>query len=409
MSPAYNPVFDKSDDSIFLELEWLHLLAAEGPLPSECADVLKCSRVWRIVHPRPRRFPTEAVAIVAATALFPHPVLAEVPTHAATRMADQQVTVRVVDAQTNKPIEGAQLVVSSTGERKGVTDSQGRAVLSLAALEGHEILVSREGYRPFPLLTSQLRPGKSVFVGLARIPGAAPPDHVATAPTAKPTPKVAAATPKPAAPAATPETKADAPTAEPATPKPQPTPKLEVWPVRPKTTPTPVVEEEPEPEPIAQEPAPPPRPAAKPAKPKAAKKPGKKRMRTMKAAVRPAPAAGQYRVLPGDSLWLIAGKKYGNGRLWPAIYDSNRRKIDRPDLIYPGQLLQIPAERIARAAVLGKRKRVAVVNPGDSLWTIADQFLGDGTQWPAIYRLNRGTVDDPSLIYPGQVLRLPTV
>lgn len=417
MSAAHNPVFDRSDDSIFLELEWLHLLAAEGPLPPGCADVLRRSRVWRLVHPRPRRFPSEAVAIVAATALFPRPILAEAPAQAATRMADQQVTITVVDAQTNKPIAGAQLVVSATGERKGLTDSQGRTVIPLSVLEGPEVLVSKEGYRPFPLMTSQLRPGKSVFVGLARIPGAVPPEPVAVAPTPKPqaaipSPKPKAPTPKVAAEPPGPTPEPHIPTVAPPTAKPRPTPRLEVWPVRPATTPTPVVEE-PGPEPEAREPVSTPRPAIEPARaarPAVARKAGKKRMRTMKAQVRPAPPpAGRYRVVPGDSLSRIARKQYGNGLLWLAIFESNRDQIRDPDLIYPGQLLRIPAERVARAMVAGKARRVAVVHVGDSLWTIAGQYLGDPTRWPAIYRLNRGILDDPRLIRPGQVLRLPVV
>ena len=172
---------------------------------------------------------------------------------------------------------------------------------------------------------------------------------------------------------------------------------------------------EPEPEPVMEpEPTPQPKPVAKPAKPAkpakstVARKSGKKRMRTMKAHARPAPApepAGRYRVLPGDSLSLIATRKYGNARLWTSIFDSNRRQIADPDLIYPGQLLRIPAERVARAA---GTKRVTV-HAGDSLWAIAGQHLGDPTQWRAIYDLNRTILDSPRLIHPGQVLRLPAV
>lgn len=41
---------------------------------------------------------------------------------------------------------------------------------------------------------------------------------------------------------------------------------------------------------------------------------------------------------------------------------------------------------------------------GECLSSIA---LRHGTTWRALYALNRGTVSDPDLIYPGQVLRLP--
>ncbi|MBM3275406.1 MAG: hypothetical protein FJZ00_09645, partial [Candidatus Sericytochromatia bacterium] len=72
-SPKSSPL--GSNDSIFLELEWLHLLADEGPIAADFAGVLRGSRMWRLVHPRARRFPREAVAIVATTALFPRVML----------------------------------------------------------------------------------------------------------------------------------------------------------------------------------------------------------------------------------------------------------------------------------------------------------------------------------------------
>ena len=47
------------------------------------------------------------------------------------------------------------------------------------------------------------------------------------------------------------------------------------------------------------------------------------------------------------------------------------------------------------------------VQRGDSLWKIAREQLGDGTRWGELYAANRDTVRDPSLIYAGQVLKIP--
>ncbi len=47
------------------------------------------------------------------------------------------------------------------------------------------------------------------------------------------------------------------------------------------------------------------------------------------------------------------------------------------------------------------------VIPGDSLSRIAGRKLGDSSLWTTIYILNKDTVRDPDLIYPGQVLTLP--
>ena len=69
-----------------------------------------------------------------------------------------------------------------------------------------------------------------------------------------------------------------------------------------------------------------------------------------------APETG-YTVVKGDCLWKISKMKYGSPYYWPAIWDANRdgvvnadkltnsrhKKITNPNLIYPGQVLRIPA------------------------------------------------------------------
>ena len=57
-----------------------------------------------------------------------------------------------------------------------------------------------------------------------------------------------------------------------------------------------------------------------------------------------APAGGQrtYTVKSGDSLSKIAERELGDGARWRAIYEANRDQIKDPDLIYPGQVLNLP-------------------------------------------------------------------
>ena len=66
---------------------------------------------------------------------------------------------------------------------------------------------------------------------------------------------------------------------------------------------------------------------------------------TRAAETSPAPAASQtYTVVRGDCLWNIAKRFYGNGAKYTVIYDANRGVIGgNPNLIYPGQVLTIPA------------------------------------------------------------------
>jgi nucleoid-associated protein YgaU len=54
------------------------------------------------------------------------------------------------------------------------------------------------------------------------------------------------------------------------------------------------------------------------------------------------PGTRMYVVLPGNSLWWLARRTYGNGVRYTAIYQANRDHIRDPNLIYPGQVFLIP-------------------------------------------------------------------
>ncbi|OUS08509.1 hypothetical protein A9Q96_03435 [Rhodobacterales bacterium 52_120_T64] len=63
--------------------------------------------------------------------------------------------------------------------------------------------------------------------------------------------------------------------------------------------------------------------------------------------VREAKAANDttYTVQPGNSLWLIATGRYGDGMQYHQIFSANKDQIRDPDLIYPGQVFAIPDEQ----------------------------------------------------------------
>ncbi len=52
-----------------------------------------------------------------------------------------------------------------------------------------------------------------------------------------------------------------------------------------------------------------------------------------------------YEVKKGDNLWKIAVANYGksNGGKYTVIFEANKPMLKDPDLIYPGQMLRIPA------------------------------------------------------------------
>ncbi len=81
-----------------------------------------------------------------------------------------------------------------------------------------------------------------------------------------------------------------------------------------------------------EEPSAPRRPSAQPAKRSTAKRSS-------------GPSAGgsrTYVVQKGDTLQKISQKYYGTTKDWPRIFEANRAKLRKPDLIVVGQTLLIP-------------------------------------------------------------------
>jgi LysM repeat protein len=77
------------------------------------------------------------------------------------------------------------------------------------------------------------------------------------------------------------------------------------------------------------------------------------------------------------------------------------------------QVVQASQARASATAVAGRVARTEAgrsytVRAGDTLSGIAQRFYGHAGDWPYLYRINRGTVSDPNLIYTGEVLRVPT-
>jgi nucleoid-associated protein YgaU len=54
-----------------------------------------------------------------------------------------------------------------------------------------------------------------------------------------------------------------------------------------------------------------------------------------------------------------------------------------------------------------KPEQTYTVVSGDNLSKIAKKFYGDAKQWRRIFEANKDTIENPDLIYPGQVLKIP--
>lgn len=60
------------------------------------------------------------------------------------------------------------------------------------------------------------------------------------------------------------------------------------------------------------------------------------------------PKIGTIKVTRGDSLWRLSRRALGGGERYAVIYKANRQQIRNPNLIYPGQVLVVPAREARR-------------------------------------------------------------
>ena len=104
-----------------------------------------------------------------------------------------------------------------------------------------------------------------------------------------------------------------------------------------------------------------------------------------------ASASGEltYTVQSGDTLSEIAAK-FGTTYQKIASYNG----IANPSRIFAGQVIKIPGANIS----------TYTVQPGDSLWAIAADKLGNGSRYNEIKKLNGLT---SNTIHAGQVLKIP--
>jgi nucleoid-associated protein YgaU len=73
-------------------------------------------------------------------------------------------------------------------------------------------------------------------------------------------------------------------------------------------------------------------------------------LRESRAALSAAVSAGgpgpvkAVTIQPGDTLWAISRARYGEGIAYVRVFEANRDRIRDPDLIYPGQIFDLPDE-----------------------------------------------------------------
>jgi LysM repeat protein len=132
----------------------------------------------------------------------------------------------------------------------------------------------------------------------------------------------------------------------------------------------------------------------------------------------PAPTPRTIRVQPGDSLWKLARRNLGRGVLWTQLRAGNPG-IANPKHLPVGAELLLPNPPARSSALArpeaGQNATQATTTPsstlqvrhGDTLWSLAKQFLGSPTAWPCLAAANP-SISDPNRIFAGQQLLLPT-
>ncbi|MET8102678.1 LysM peptidoglycan-binding domain-containing protein [Streptomyces sp. NPDC005236] len=147
-------------------------------------------------------------------------------------------------------------------------------------------------------------------------------------------------------------------------------------------------------------------------------------------------ASGSYTVRemrPAESLWSIAERELGDGERWREIAGLNEGRTMADGHVFrsnsflqPGWKLAMPessrpqglrAQTEGRAPVAAGKgeQHVVTVRSGDSLSKIAQDEVGDGAAWPALFEASKGhrqpkglpVITDPDMIYAGQHVIVP--
>lgn len=68
---------------------------------------------------------------------------------------------------------------------------------------------------------------------------------------------------------------------------------------------------------------------------------------------------------------------------------------------------EAPATTSAPQQIAAQGPVTVTVQPGNTLWAIAEANYGDGLQYVDVFQVNKDKIRDPDLIYPGQIFTVP--
>lgn len=90
-------------------------------------------------------------------------------------------------------------------------------------------------------------------------------------------------------------------------------------------------------------------------------------------------------------------------------YKEYGTKVCTIETTATGSAISVESVRETTTSPMPQTTESYTVKSGDTLWAIAKYYYGDGSKYSVIYEANSGTVANANLIYPGQVLTIPTL
>ncbi|MBC8402546.1 MAG: HU family DNA-binding protein [Candidatus Marinimicrobia bacterium] len=83
---------------------------------------------------------------------------------------------------------------------------------------------------------------------------------------------------------------------------------------------------------------------------------------------------------------------------------------EEPDVAPPEQVIEIiPDDSPEEIAIEKPHYQSHMIQSGDNLWTIAEEYYGDPYLWPLIYERNKDVIANPDLLIPGSDVFIPAL
>lgn len=103
----------------------------------------------------------------------------------------------------------------------------------------------------------------------------------------------------------------------------------------------------------------------------------------------------------GECLWTVASYEevYGDPLKWPRLWRGNSVMIEDPDWVLAGWEITIPRAWPKKHMVVQDEWLARIAG----YWEIYDNFR----DWPKLFEANKGSIEDPDLIFPEQELVVP--